>query len=214
MKPEGRQYYETINPSNGEKLSRTLQSTDADIETAVAAAKTAQVSWAALPAHVRARHLYSIARHIQKHTRLLSVIESLDNGKPFRETRDADVPIIARHFYHYAGWAQLMDTEMSEWKPVGVVAGIVAWNFPLMLMAWKVAPALAMGSLKPFVREALLMSSFFRQHGRDEASYIHPLVHASVCRDLCRGRAATRRLQRHHRNWAHRLQARRAPRRR
>ena len=146
VKPAGRQYYETINPSNGEKLSRTIQSTAEDIDAAVAAAKAAQGPWAALAPHVRARHLYSIARHIQKHFRLLSVIESLDNGKPFRETRDADVPVIARHFYHYAGWAQLMDTEMAEWKPVGVVAGIVAWNFPLMLMAWKVAPALAMGA--------------------------------------------------------------------
>jgi len=146
VKPEGRQYYETLNPATGDKLSRTIQSTQEDIDSAVAAAKAAQPAWAALPGHVRARYLYSIARHIQKHMRLLSVIESLDNGKPFRETRDSDVPIIARHFYHYAGWAQLMETEMQQWKPVGVVAGIVAWNFPLMLMAWKVAPALAMGN--------------------------------------------------------------------
>ena len=107
VKPQGRAYYETINPSTGDALARTIQSTDEDIDVAVKSSKKAQESWAALPPHVRARHLYSIARHIQKHFRILSVIESMDNGKPFRETRDADVAIIARHFYHYAGWAQV-----------------------------------------------------------------------------------------------------------
>jgi aldehyde dehydrogenase (NAD+) len=90
--------------------------------------------------------MYSIARHVQKHMRLLSVVESLDNGKPFRETRDADIPVVARWLYHYAGWAQLADTEMAGWTPVGVVGGIVAWNFPLMLLVWKFCPALAMGN--------------------------------------------------------------------
>uniref|UniRef100_A0ABM0GME7 Aldehyde dehydrogenase family 16 member A1-like n=1 Tax=Saccoglossus kowalevskii TaxID=10224 RepID=A0ABM0GME7_SACKO len=93
-----------------------------------------------------------IARHVQKHQRLITVMESLDNGKPVRESRDADVPTVVRHFYHHAGWAQLMDTEMAGWKPVGVIGAIVPWNFPLMLLTWKVGPALAMGNtvvLKP-----------------------------------------------------------------
>ena len=84
--------------------------------------------------------------YFQKHSRLISVIESLDNGKPIRETRDCDIPLVARHFYHHAGWAQLMEDEMAGWKPVGVIGAIVPWNFPLMLLTWKVAPALAMGN--------------------------------------------------------------------
>jgi len=113
---------------------------------AVGCAKKASESWGSLTGHQRSRHLYSLARHVQKHSRLIAVVEALDNGKPIRETRDADVAVIVRHLYHYAGWAQLMDREMSEWKPCGVVGGIVAWNFPLMLLVWKVAPALAMGN--------------------------------------------------------------------
>ena len=94
----------------------------------------------------RARYLYAIARQIQKHARLFAVIESMDNGKPIRETRDIDVPLVARHFYHHAGWAQNMDTELKNYKPLGVVGGIVPWNFPLLIFTWKVAPALAMGN--------------------------------------------------------------------
>lgn len=96
--------------------------------------------------------MYSIGRHVQKHARLISVIESMDNGKPIRESRDLDIPLVARHFYHHAGWAQLMEEEMKGWGPIGVVCAIVPWNFPLMLLTWKVCPALAMGNtvvLKP-----------------------------------------------------------------
>lgn len=152
VKPEGRKVYETRNPSTGEKLASTMQGEQEDIDQAVGAAREAFKSWSKLPGHVRARYLYSIARHVQKHARLLAVLESMDNGKPIRETRDADVQIVARHLYHHAGWAQLMDSEMRDWKPVGVVAAIVPWNFPLMLLCWKVCPALAMGNtvvLKP-----------------------------------------------------------------
>ena len=91
-----------------------------------------------LTGHARARHLYSVARHVQKHMRLLSVLESMDNGKPIRESRDCDIPLVARHLYHHSGWAQLMEEEMSGWGPVGVVGAIVPWNFPLMLLSWKV----------------------------------------------------------------------------
>ena len=97
----------------GEKLASTMQGEKEDIDNAVTAAREAFKSWSKLPGHVRARYLYSIARHVQKHARLIAVLESLDNGKPIRETRDADVQIVARHLYHHAGWAQLMDTEMK-----------------------------------------------------------------------------------------------------
>ncbi|MEE6482821.1 hypothetical protein FKM82_013355 [Ascaphus truei] len=152
LKPDGRQTYTTKNPSTGEPLATTIQGEEEDVETAVGAARKAYESWSKLPCHVRARYLYSIARTVQKHQRLLSVMESIDNGKPIRESRDCDVPLVVRHFYHHAGWAQLRDTEMNGWKPLGVVAAIVPWNFPLMLLTWKICPALAMGNtvvLKP-----------------------------------------------------------------
>ena len=152
VNPEGRKSYETSNPATGKVLAKTVQGTAEDVDTAVSAAKAALPAWQALSGHARARHIYSIARHVQKHARLVAVLASLDNGKTIRETRDADVPVVIRHLYHYAGWAELMDEEMRNWKGVGVVGAIVPWNFPLMLLIWKVAPALAMGNtvvLKP-----------------------------------------------------------------
>ena len=152
-KPDSqRKKYETTSPATGEVLSKTTQGTQEDIDYAVSSAKRAQVKWAALPPHARARHMYALARHVQKHARLLSVVEAMDNGKTVRETRDSDIPLVSRWLYHYAGWAQLAPTEMREFKPVGVVGGIVPWNFPIMLTTWKIAPALAMGNtvvLKP-----------------------------------------------------------------
>ena len=122
------------------------------MDKAVEAAKKAQDSWSKLTCHQRARHIYNVERHVQKHSRLIAVIEALDNGKSIRETRDADVPVIIRHLDHYAGWAELMEDECKDMAPLGVVGAIVPWNFPLMLLIWKVAPALAMGNtvvLKP-----------------------------------------------------------------
>src|ERR671939_395149 len=101
--------------------------------------------WRALPGHARARHLYALARMVQKHSRLFAVLESLDNGKSIRETRDIDIPLVARHFYHHAGWAQLLETEFAGYTGVGVVGQIIPWNFPLLMLAWKIAPALAAG---------------------------------------------------------------------
>ncbi|MCL4122987.1 UNVERIFIED_CONTAM: hypothetical protein GTU68_027970, partial [Idotea baltica] len=150
--PEGRKTYATKNPCDGAILAETIQGDKEDVDSAVSAANDAFASWSKLPCHIRARHLYSIARHVQKHSRLISVVESLDNGKTIRESRDCDIPLVVRHLYYHAGWAQIMDTEMQEWKPLGVVGAIVPWNFPLMLLAWKVCPALAMGNtvvLKP-----------------------------------------------------------------
>jgi len=152
IQPEDRKTLESKSPANGEVLATTIQGTKDDLDTAVSAARTAYESWSNLPGHVRARHMYSIARHVQKHMRLISVVESLDNGKPIRETRDYDIPIVARHLYHHAGWANLMEAEMSGWTSIGVVGAIVPWNFPLMLLCWKFCPAIAMGNtvvLKP-----------------------------------------------------------------
>src|SRR5919107_680835 len=119
---------------------------------AVAPARRAQPGWWALGGHGRARYLYAIARQVQKQSRMFAVLESLDNGKPIRESRDIDVPLVARHFLHHAGWAQLMERELPGREPVGVIGQIIPWNFPLLMLEWKIAPALAMGNtvvLKP-----------------------------------------------------------------
>jgi aldehyde dehydrogenase (NAD+) len=123
-----------------------------DVDAAVAAARKAYPAWSRLTPHARARHLYALARMVQRNSRLFAVLESMDNGKPIRETRDLDIPLVARHFYHHAGWAQLRDTEFPDYAPVGVIGQIIPWNFPLLMLAWKVAPALAAGNtvvLKP-----------------------------------------------------------------
>jgi aldehyde dehydrogenase (NAD+) len=152
VKPAGGQYIDSINPATGKRLAQVAAATSADVDAAVAAARAAFETWSKAPGHVRARYMYAIARHIQKHSRLLAVLESLDNGKPIRETRDIDIPLVARHFYYHAGWAQLMESELPGYQPVGVVGQIIPWNFPLLMLAWKIAPALAMGNtvvLKP-----------------------------------------------------------------
>ncbi|MEP2119274.1 aldehyde dehydrogenase family protein [Bauldia litoralis] len=145
-KPASGQWFDTLDPATGAVLARIAQADGTDVDAAVAAARQAQAPWAALPGHARARCLYAIARLIQKNSRLFAVIEALDNGKPIRETRDIDVPLVARHFYHHAGWAQLMASEMPDRAPVGVCGQIIPWNFPLLMMAWKIAPAIALGN--------------------------------------------------------------------
>ncbi len=163
--------FATHDPSTGALLSRVTQGTAKDIAAAVAAARRAQPRWARLTPHARSRHLYALARMVQKHARLFAVLETLDNGKPIRETRDVDVPLVARHFYHHAGWAQLVDTEFAGYGPVGVVGQIIPWNFPLLMLSWKVAPALAAGNtvvLKPAEftpLTALLFAEFAHQAG-------------------------------------------------
>ena len=144
--------FDVFNPANRQVLASVAQGTAEDVEAAVGAARGAFDGWSATSGHVRARRLYALARQIQKHSRLFAVLESLDNGKPIREARDLDVPLVARHFAYHAGWAQLMATELPHYAPVGVVGQIIPWNFPLLMLAWKVAPALAMGNtvvLKP-----------------------------------------------------------------
>ncbi len=150
--PKKKKYFDVINPANGELLAKVAEAAKADVDSAVEAAREALPEWVGLGPHGRARYLYAIARQIQKHARLFSVLETMDNGKPIRETRDIDIPLVARHFYHHAGWAQLRDVALADYREVGVVGQIIPWNFPLLMLAWKIAPALAMGNtvvLKP-----------------------------------------------------------------
>jgi aldehyde dehydrogenase (NAD+) len=138
--------FETKNPATGDVLATVATASAADVDDAVAAARAALPGWQALTGHQRARYLYALARQVQKHSRRLAVLETLDNGKSIRESRDIDIPLVARHFYHHAGWAQLLDEEFPGYEPVGVVGQIIPWNFPLLMFAWKVAPALAAGN--------------------------------------------------------------------
>jgi aldehyde dehydrogenase (NAD+) len=144
--------FDSVNPANGQPFAKLTQATATELDAAVAAAHRAFAGWSQASGHTRARYLYALARQIQKHARRLAVLETIDNGKPIRETRDIDIPLVARHFYHHAGWAQLMQTELDGYAPLGVVGQIIPWNFPLLMLAWKIAPALAMGNtvvLKP-----------------------------------------------------------------
>src|SRR5215218_7339383 len=152
--PEGDEWFDSLNPATNQPLARVAQGGRGDVDAAVDAARRALGPWQALGGHGRARYLYAIARQVQKHSRLFAVLESMDNGKPIRESRDIDIPLVARHFYHHAGWAQLMETdaELRDAAPVGVIGQIIPWNFPLLMLSWKIAPALAMGNtvvLKP-----------------------------------------------------------------
>jgi aldehyde dehydrogenase (NAD+) len=144
--------FDVMNPASDALLAPVAQGTEADVNAAVKAARKAFPAWSKLSGHARARHLYAIARLIQKRERFFSVLESMDNGKPIRESRDIDIPLVARHFYHHAGWAELMVSEFKGYVPLGVCGQIIPWNFPLLMLAWKIAPALAAGNtvvLKP-----------------------------------------------------------------
>ena len=152
LQPSAGKYFDTADPSTGEKLASVAQGSATDIDAAVKAARTALPRWQSLTPHTRARYLYAMARQVQKHSRRLAVLETLDNGKPIRESRDLDIPLVARHFYHHAGWAQLLEQEFPGYVACGVVGQIIPWNFPLLMLAWKIAPALATGNtvvLKP-----------------------------------------------------------------
>jgi len=160
--------FDSKNPANGNTLASLSQATQSDIDAAVAAARKAQRTWAR-DSHKRARVLYAIARMLQKHSRLFAVLETLDNGKPIRESRDIDIPLAQRHFYYHAGMAQLMGDELPDREALGVCGQIIPWNFPLLMLAWKIAPALAMGNtvvLKPA-----------------EYTSLTALLFADICRD-------------------------------
>jgi aldehyde dehydrogenase (NAD+) len=151
-----------VNPANGEILSSLTQSSAQDVDAAVASARAAFSAWSK-SGYERARVLYALGRLVQKHSRFFAVLESLDNGKPIRETRDLDIPLAARHFNYHAGWAQLVSRELADHEPLGVVGQIIPWNFPLLMLAWKIAPALAAGNcvvLKP-AEDTSLTALFF-----------------------------------------------------
>lgn len=150
--PATKNYVDSNNPCNNTFIAKVADGNEQDVNEAVAAATEATKHWQGLSNHERSKYLYAIARQIQKHARLFSVLESLDNGKPIRESRDIDIPLVVRHFYYHAGCAQLRDSQLADYQPLGVIGQIIPWNFPLLMLAWKVAPALAMGNtvvLKP-----------------------------------------------------------------
>ena len=144
--PRSGQYQTASDPSTGEALAEVARGNADDVNAAVEAARKAQPGWQALSGHERARYLYALARQVQKHSRRLAVLETMNNGKPIRESRDIDIPLVARHFYHHAGWAQLLAQEFPDCAACGVVGQVIPWNFPLLMFAWKVAPALAAGN--------------------------------------------------------------------
>ncbi|MFE4020260.1 aldehyde dehydrogenase family protein, partial [Streptomyces sp. NPDC059101] len=163
----------TVSPATEEVLAEYTQGTADDVDRAVRAARTAFEKWSALPGAERAKYLFRIARIIQERSRELAVLETLDNGKPIREARDADLPLVAAHFFYYAGWADKLDHAGygPNPRPLGVAGQVIPWNFPLLMLAWKIAPALACGNtvvLKPAETtplSALFFADICRQAG-------------------------------------------------
>jgi acyl-CoA reductase-like NAD-dependent aldehyde dehydrogenase len=155
VEPKKGKSFTTINPATEELLSKIAYADKLDIDLAVKSARTAFTKvWSKMPAKERGKYLYRIARIIQERAREFAVVETLDNGKPIRESRDTDIPLAAAHFFYHAGWADKLEYAGvgSKPKPVGVVGQIIPWNFPLLMLAWKIAPALAAGNtvvLKP-----------------------------------------------------------------
>ncbi|GHC70628.1 aldehyde dehydrogenase family protein [Streptomyces cinnamoneus] len=165
--------FKTVSPSTEEVLSEVAQASAEDVDAAVKAARKAFEKWSALPGSERAKYLFRIARIIQERSRELAVLETLDNGKPIKETRDADLPLVAAHFFYYAGWADKLGHAGfgPDPKPLGVAGQVIPWNFPLLMLAWKIAPALAAGNtvvLKPAETtplSALFFADICRQAG-------------------------------------------------
>ena len=153
--PLSKKYFDTINPANEQKIAEVAEANAADVNKAVKAARGAYDKvWKKMPGSERAKYIYRIARMIQERAREFAIIESLDGGKPIRESRDFDVPTAANHFFYYAGWADKLEYAFPNRKamPLGVAGQIIPWNFPLLMAAWKIAPALATGNtvvLKP-----------------------------------------------------------------
>jgi aldehyde dehydrogenase (NAD+) len=163
--------FKSVNPATEEVLAEVSAAGPADVDRAVAAARRAFTGWSALPGAERAKYLYRIARVVQERSRELAVLESLDNGKPIRESRDVDLPLVAAHFFYYAGWADKLAHAGYGTTPLGVAAQVIPWNFPLLMLAWKIAPALATGNtvvLKPAETtplSALFFADVCRQAG-------------------------------------------------
>ncbi|MEZ4761565.1 MAG: aldehyde dehydrogenase family protein, partial [Flavobacteriales bacterium] len=146
QKPKSGKYFDTINPANEKVLARVAEAGEADVDAAVKAARKAyDTVWSRMPASERAKYIYRIARLLQEKAREFAVIESMDGGKAIRESRDVDVPLAAAHFFYYAGWADKLKYAFpgKEVQPLGVAGQVIPWNFPLLMAAWKLAPALA-----------------------------------------------------------------------
>lgn len=167
---QGADHFASLNPATGQTLAQIAQGGANEVDQAVAAAEAALPAWRALSSHARAKHLYALARALQKHARLFAVLETLDNGKTIRESRDIDIPLAVRHFYHHAGWAQLLTSEYPDHQGLGVIGQIVPWNFPLLMLAWKIAPALACGNTVVFKPA--------------EQTSLTALLFAEVCREV------------------------------
>src|SRR5579859_854577 len=171
---EGGASFPTFNPATEEPLARVAQAGPADVDRAVAAARSAYENiWRAMPGSERAKYLYRIARILQERSREFAVLESIDNGKPIKETRDVDIPLAAAHFFYHAGWADKLEYAGygPDPRPIGVAGQVIPWNFPLLMAAWKLAPALATGNtcvLKPAETtplSALLLAEVIREAG-------------------------------------------------
>ena len=177
--------FTTIDPSTEQPLAEVARATEADVDKAIRSARRATgKSWGQLPGRERAKYLFRIARILQERSREFAVLESMDSGKPIKESRDVDVPLAAAHFWYYAGWADKLDYAFPGRvaRPLGVAAQVIPWNFPLLMLAWKIAPALAAGNtvvLKP--------------------ASTTPAERAAVRRRLPPGRPAGRRRQHRHR---------------
>jgi aldehyde dehydrogenase (NAD+) len=153
-KPLSKKYFATINPATEEKLSQVAEANEADVDKAVKAARSAFGVWSKMASKERAKYIFRIARMVQERARELAIVETLDGGKPIRESRDFDIPVVGNHFFYYAGWADKLEYAFPNRnaKPLGVAGQIIPWNFPLLMAAWKIAPALATGNtvvLKP-----------------------------------------------------------------
>ena len=153
-KPISRKYFDTINPATEEKLSRIAEANEADVDKAVKAARSAFGVWSKMPPKERGKYIFRIARMVQERARELAIVETLNGGKPIRESRDFDIPVVGNHFFYYAGWADKLEYAFPNRnaRPLGVAGQIIPWNFPLLMAAWKIAPALATGNtvvLKP-----------------------------------------------------------------
>ena len=174
VEPTSKKYFASINPATGETLAQIADANAKDVDLAVKAARKAYTkTWSKLSGKERGRYLFRIARMIQERARELAVLETLDNGKPIKESRDIDIPLVAAHFFYYAGWADKLDYAVpgKEIKSLGVVGQIIPWNFPLLMAAWKIAPALACGNtvvLKPAETTSLsclLLAQIFQEAG-------------------------------------------------
>src|SRR5690606_29041178 len=173
VRPKSGKYFATFNPATGQQLAEVALANQKDVDGAVQAAKQALPAWRKLSGDDRARYLFRIARILLERAREFAVLETMDNGKPIKESRDVDVPLAAQHFFYHAGWADKLDLLFpgEQPEPVGVVAQIIPWNFPLLMAAWKIAPALAAGNtvvLKPAETSpltALRLGEVFLQAG-------------------------------------------------